>query len=101
MEYLNDTLYYLRHNDEDGLRALKEEGANNYVTLEDVGQAFIQLVDELAQYVDVSQAITEARLKAIVENLPKEIQMKIYASFIEAEDDLFIEDEEGEEEGNE
>lgn len=102
LQYLKDTAYFLRHQDKEGLRALREESREEYVSLDDVGRAFIQLVDELGEYVDASQAITEVRMKAIVEELPKETQMKIHASFIEADDDLFVEDNnEGEEKDNE
>lgn len=95
LEYVEDIIYFKRHNDEESLVALRQEGRQKYVTLEDVGFAFLEVIDDLTKYTDVSQAITEVRLKAIVYSLPEEIQEEIYKKFEQAEDDLFI--EEGEE----
>jgi hypothetical protein len=88
LEYIEDIIYFKRHNDSEGMMALQREGKEQSVTLEDVGFAFIDLLDDLTKYVDTSQALMEMRLRAIVECLPQAAE--IYKTFEEAEDDLFI-----------
>lgn len=95
LDYIEDILYFKKNEDKEGLEALKKEGREKYVTLEEVGFAFLEVVDDLIKYVDVSQAVTEVRLKAIVASLPEATQKLILAKFDEAEDDLF--NHEGEE----
>jgi hypothetical protein len=88
LEYIEDIIYFKRHNDSEGMMALQREGKGQSVTLEDVGFAFIDLMDDLTKYIDTSQALTEMRLRAIVECLPQAVD--IYKTFDEAEDDLFL-----------
>lgn len=96
LEYIEDIIYMKRHNDKEGHEALRREGRDEYVTLEEAGHALLELMEDMSTYVDTSQAVTEVRMKAIVYSLPEEIQEKIYAQFNEAEDDLFT-NTEGEE----
>lgn len=93
LEYIEDIIHFKRHDDNEGLVALQREGKAESVTLEDVGFAFLDIMDELTQYADISQALTEVRLKVIVAALAEETQLKIYKEFSEAEDDLFTEQE--------
>lgn len=90
LEYIEDYIYFQTHRDKEGLEALKEEGREKYVTMEEVGEAIYSITSDLAKYSDTSQAIMEARVQAIVECLPKTTQNKIYKQFEDAEDDLFI-----------
>lgn len=98
LEYIEDIIYFKRHHDSEGMMALQREGKEQSVTLEDVGFAFIDLMDDLTKYVDISQALTEMRLRAIVECLPQAVD--IYRTFDEAEDDLFNLNYESEENTN-
>jgi hypothetical protein len=96
LEYIEDMIYLKHNNEQEALKVLQHEGRTEYVTLEDVGFALMDIVDDLANHVDTSQALTEMRMRAIVYSLPDDIQGKIYEAFDEAEDDLFtnIESEE-------
>jgi hypothetical protein len=103
LEYVEDIIYFKRHEDKEGLAALQREGKAEHVTLEDVGFAFLEIMNDLTHYVDTSQALMEMRLRAVVECLPQAEQ--IYKYFEEAEDDLFInyeseENDNGTEENN-
>lgn len=89
LEYIAETVDLLYKDDKKGLEALNEAGRDKYVTLEDVGNALLTLVNDLTQYTNTSQAITEVRMKALVYSLPEDVQEQIFKKFEEAEDDLF------------
>jgi hypothetical protein len=87
-----ENILYLRDQKDEGLEEMLEETKDETVNLYDVAQAFIQVTDDLAHYVDVSQeasqGLQEIRLLAIIEALPEDVQTKIKESFKSAEDDL-------------
>lgn len=78
----------LNHDGEMILR-LQQDYTNEIVDLKDVGDAIINAMDDLILHIDTSQAIMEARLRAIVECLPEETQLRIYDDFELHSDDLF------------
>jgi hypothetical protein len=94
LEIMEDILY-LRDQQDTGLEEMLEDSKDETVNLYDVAQAFIQVTDDLAHYVDVSQeasqGLQELRLLAIIQALPEEVQTKIKASFEASEDDLLEE----------
>jgi hypothetical protein len=90
LDYINDIIYFQRHNDKEGMEALIREGEAEHVTLKDVGFAFIDIMDDFTAYVDASQGLTEVRLRAIVEGLDEKAISEIHKKFKEAEDDLFL-----------
>lgn len=92
LEYIEDLIYFQKHNDSHGFNALRDEGKDKYVSLFDASRAILGIIEDLTDYIDTSQAITELRLKAIVSELPPEIQTNIVKSFIEVGDDLFAEE---------
>lgn len=89
LDYIDDIIYFRKHDDKEGMAALMAEGEAEYVTLKDVATAVLDIVDDFTTFVDASQAINEVRLRAIVESLDEELQEKIKQKFMEAEDDLF------------
>lgn len=93
--YIDDYLYFVTNKDKDGHEALKEENKEKYATMVEAGETLTQIIHDFMDYSDASQAITEARIKAIVDELPDGTKEKIYKKFNEAEDDLFT--REGEE----
>lgn len=100
LQYLEDIIYFKRHDDKEGLAALQREGETESVTLKDVGFAFLSIVDDISNHIDTSQALMEVRLRAIVECLDGEAAVEIYKIFEQAEDDLFTNITEGEEEND-
>lgn len=91
LEYLEDIIYFKRNSDSEGMEALRREGRAESVTLEDVGFALIDIIDDLARHVDTSQALTEVRLRAIVDCMDN--AEEVHKAFAQAEDDLFLIDE--------
>ena len=89
IEYVEDILYFKRHNDSHGMMALRKEGKDEHVTLEEVGFAFLEILEDLTTYVDPSQAAMELRLRAIVDCLDDNTALRASDVFAEAEDDLF------------
>jgi len=85
-------MLYLRDQKDAGLKEMLEDTKDETVNLFDVSQAFLNVTDDLAHYVDVSQeasqGLQEIRLLAIIEALPEDVQAKIKQTFSEAEDDL-------------
>ena len=92
IEFIENLIELRNKKDDEGVEALLKEGRDKYVTLEDVTLAFMHIMRDLSTYVDVSQAIMEVRLRAIVESLPKDIQEDIYRKFDRAQDDLFYDE---------
>ena len=88
-EYIEDIIYFkLKHNGEAILK-LQEDAVGQVADLHDVGEAILEVTDDLIKHIDTYQAITDARLRAIVSALPDEVQENIYYDFNENEDDLF------------
>lgn len=93
--YIYDYLYFKTHKDKDGIKVLREENKEEYVTMEEAGEVLFNIINDFMDYTNASQAVTEARLKAIVDELPEGTKEKIFKQFNKAEDDLFT--REGEE----
>jgi hypothetical protein len=96
LQFMEDIIYFRKHDDEVGMAALMKEGEAKSVTLKDVASAFIDVVDDLTAYVDAAQGLDEVRLLAVIKHLPQDVQAKIFAEFEEAEDDLLNTITEGE-----
>ena len=96
LQFMEDIIYFRTNQDEEGMRALMKEGEAESVTLKDVGSAFIQVVDDLTEYVDAAQGLSELRLIAIIKALPREIQETVMKDFNDVGDDLLHLDLEGE-----
>jgi len=92
LELMTEIIQLQANDDQHGIMRLFKETKQESVTLKEVAEAFIQVTDDLAHYVDVSQeasqGLQEIRLLAIIEALPEEVQTKIKESFKSAEDDL-------------
>lgn len=89
MDFIEDMIYFQKHKDEHGMAVLMEEGKAKHVTLDVVGEALLDIVNDVTTFVDTSQALQEVRLRAIIEALDPETQEKIKQTFIGADDDLF------------
>jgi len=87
---MKDVLYFKKHNDKEGMATLMDEGKEKSVTLKDVSLALLQIINDLSYDTDVSQSIMEARLIAVINSLPEDIQSKIHTEFAEANDDLLV-----------
>lgn len=98
VEFLEDVMYFRKHNDEEGMLALLHEGEQESVTLKDVALSILDVIDDLTGYIDASvaasQALTEERLRAIVSSLELNTKQRITLKFNEAEDDMFSPEEE-------
>lgn len=88
IQYIEDTIYLKKNHDGEGLLRLQEEGREKYVTLEDVGQAFLNMADELTTFIDANQGLMEIRLLAVISALDTKAQADILKIFAENEDDL-------------
>ena len=92
LKFMENIIYLRTNKDKEGLLTLMEEGEQKKVTLDQVGDALIQIIDDVAGYttaaVNASQQLQEARLKAIIDSLPSSTQALIKHKFNEAEDDL-------------
>lgn len=92
LEVMQKLLELQANEDQRGIMTLFKETKRESVTLKEVTEAFIQVTDDLAHYVDVSQeasqGLQEIRLLAIIDALPEDVQDKIKESFKSAEDDL-------------
>ncbi|AIW03499.1 hypothetical protein CPT_Moonbeam101 [Bacillus phage Moonbeam] len=86
-----ENIIYLRQQTDTGLKEMLEDTKDEIVNLYDVAKAFISVTDDLAIYIDASQAATETRMIDIIKALPEDVQTKIKASFSESEDDLLEE----------
>jgi hypothetical protein len=64
------------------------------ITLAEVAEVFMEMQDDLVGYTDVSQALQELRLIAVIKQLPEDIQEKIKTEFKESGDDLLEQMEE-------
>lgn len=91
IKYVEGIVFFRDTNDKEGLESLRQDGKGEYVTLEEVGFALVEIIDTLASYTDLAEAIAEERLKAIVSSLPKDIQEVIHTKFDEVSDNLFKE----------
>ncbi|UXQ88971.1 hypothetical protein Thu_128 [Bacillus phage Thurquoise] len=102
LTYIEDIIYLKRNHDGQGLLALQREGKDKVVTLEEVGFAFMSVMDDFTHYVDASQGLMEMRFKALVDSLDDEIRAKVLQQFEEAGDDLLhtIKETEDNGEGN-
>jgi hypothetical protein len=96
LQFMEDVIYFRKHDDTVGMAALMKEGEAKSVTLKDVASAILEVVDDLTSYVDAAQALDEVRLLAVIKHLPRDVQAKILAEFEEAEDDLLNTITEGE-----
>ncbi|QZA70307.1 hypothetical protein 278BB001_156 [Bacillus phage 278BB001] len=69
------------------------------VTLDQVAYAIRIVVNQLADYIEESteaaQKLQEMRLIAILEELPEDIQERVRQKFLEVDDDLLNDDNEG------
>lgn len=83
-----ENIIYLRQQKDEGLEEMLEMTKDETVNLYDVASAFVSITDDLATYVDSSQALAETRMLDIIKALPEDVQAKIKASFSESEDDL-------------
>ncbi|ULF48742.1 hypothetical protein [Bacillus phage BillyBob] len=88
-DYIEQIVTAKLNRDGEMILRLQQDYTNEVVDLKDVGDAIINAMDDLILHIDTSQAITEARLRAIVEKLPEDIQKNIYDDFKLHEDDLF------------
>lgn len=88
-EYIEQVITAKLNHDGEMILRLQEDATDEIVDLKDVGNALIDAMDDLILHIDTSQAMTDARLRAIVEKLPEEIQNDIYDDFNAHEDDLF------------
>jgi hypothetical protein len=92
LKFMENIIYLRTNKDKEGLLTLMEEGEQQKVTLDQVGDALIQIIDDVAGYttaaVNASQQLQEARLKAIIEALPTDTKEVIERKFKRAEDDL-------------
>lgn len=88
IQYIDDYLYYKKHRYEKGIKALKQEANGKYVTIEEVGDTILKVIDDILNYTEVNQAVNEVRIKAIVSKLPEESRRGVYEMFDEAGDDL-------------
>lgn len=88
LAYIEDIIYLKRNHDGQGLLALQREGKDKQVSLEEVGFAFISIMDDFTHYVDASQGLMEMRFKAFVDSLDDETRARVLQQFEEAGDDL-------------
>ncbi|QVW29043.1 hypothetical protein [Bacillus phage SWEP1] len=88
-EYIEQIVTAKLNHDGEMILRLQQDYTNEMVDLKDVGNAIVNAMDDLIIHIDTSQAIMEARLRAIVEQLPEEVQLNIYDDFKSHEDDLF------------
>jgi len=88
IQYIEDTIYLKKNHDGEGLLRLQEEGREKYVTLEDVGQAFLNMADEFTGFIDANQGLMEMRLLTVISALDTKVQADILKIFAENEDDL-------------
>ncbi|AGY46626.1 hypothetical protein BigBertha_118 [Bacillus phage BigBertha] len=88
-DYIEQIVTAKLNRDGEMILRLQQDYTNEVVDLKDVGDAIINAMDDLILHIDTSQAITEARLRAIVNCLPDEIQENIYYDFDAHEDELF------------
>ncbi|QZA69661.1 hypothetical protein 035JT004_163 [Bacillus phage 035JT004] len=69
------------------------------LTLDQVATAMRTMVSQLVDYIDESneaaQKLQEMRLIAILEELPEDIQERVRQKFLEVDDDLLNDDNEG------
>lgn len=98
-DFIEDYISYKMQEDEEQVKNLLEESKEEYVKLDEVGVALVDTMDDLVRMIDGSQALTEVRMKAIVNSLPEETREMVIAEFDAASDTLFT--EEGEEIENE
>ncbi|BEU14621.1 hypothetical protein [Bacillus phage CM1] len=88
LAYIEDIIYLKRNHDGQGLLALQREGKDKQVSLEEVGFAFISIMDDFTHYVDASQGLMEMRFRAFVDSLDDETRARVLQQFEEAGDDL-------------
>jgi len=88
-DYIEQIVTAKLNRDGEMILRLQQDYTNEVVDLKDVGDAIINAMDDLITHIDTSQAMTDARLRAIVEKLPEDIQKNIYDDFKLHEDDLF------------
>ncbi|AID17867.1 hypothetical protein JBP901_gp155 [Bacillus phage JBP901] len=94
LAYIEDIIYLKRNHDGQGLLALQREGKEKQVSLEEVGFAFMSIMDDFTHYVDASQGLMEMRFRALVDSLDDETRARVLQQFEEAGDDLLISVEE-------
>lgn len=88
-EYISDIVHFKLNHDGESVLKLQEEVKGRTVDLYDVGEALLEVTNDIIKHNDIQQAIMEARLRAIVSKLPDEVQNNIYDYFDINEDDLF------------
>lgn len=94
--YLEDLIYFQDEEDKVGEKALIKSVEGQQVSLSEVGQVLLSLVDDIGEVtrgaiqeqIHRAQELTEYRLKSLVFNLPTDIQEQIIADFKKAEDTL-------------
>ena len=99
VNYMERLLKAKESNNPEDLMALEAEGATKSVTLRDVGFALDNIINDLLDYTEVLHELNEKRLRAIIKNLDATAKINILQEFIEAEDDLFENEGDGEENG--
>lgn len=88
LQFIDDMLYFRKHQDKEGMAALLKEGEGQQVNMKDAAESLLSIVDDLTVYIDTVQAVDEVRLLTVIESLPLDIQKSIAEKFSEDEDDL-------------
>ncbi|USL89287.1 hypothetical protein vBBceHLY2_00011 [Bacillus phage vB_BceH_LY2] len=89
-EYISDIVHFKLNHDGESILKLQEDSKNIMVDLYDVGEALLEVTNDIIKHNDIQQATMEARLRAIVSKLPEDIQWEINKEFKENEDDMFL-----------
>lgn len=89
-EYISDIVHFKLNHDGESILKLQEDSKNIMVDLYDVGEALLEVTNDIIKHNDIQQATMEARLRAIVSKLPEDIQWEITKEFKENEDDMFL-----------
>lgn len=89
-EYISDIVHFKLNHDGESILKLQEDSKNIMVDLYDVGEALLEVTNDIIRHNDIQQATMEARLRAIVSKLPEDIQWEINKEFRENEDDMFL-----------
>lgn len=89
-EYISDIVHFKLNHDGESILKLQEDSKNIMVDLYDVGEALLEVTNDIIKHNDIQQATMEARLRAIVSKLPEDIQWEINKEFRDNEDDMFL-----------
>lgn len=89
-EYISDIIHFKLNHDGESILNLQKEAKGRTVDLYDVGEALLEVTNDIIKHNDIQQATMEARLRAIVSKLPEETQWEINKEFRDNEDDMFL-----------